>query len=116
MSDVFKDEVGHIIEGEPDEVLYDTFYRFLVLVGIPDASSQVGGTKVWSAVTETLEGPRGKGKKGKSGKRKTPTDTNKFNRDRRKYSLSHGNNKYIARARRALEVCFSDCESLAFLE
>lgn len=107
LSDVDKDEEGHIIEGEPDEVLYDTFYRFLVLVGVPDLSLLLRNSKVWVAVREALEGIHdarvgGKGKFGKGNKRKT-NDVNRYTRDRRKYSLSHGKNKYIARARVALE-------------
>jgi serine/threonine protein kinase len=108
LSDVYKDEEGHIIEGEPDEVLYDTFYRFLVLFGIPDVPSRPTMSKVWVAVREALEESqetRGKGKSGKYCKRLQPNDVNRYCRDRRKYSLSHGNNKFIARARNALEVC-----------
>lgn len=105
LSEVYKDEEGHIIEGEPDEVLYDTLYRFLVLFGIPDVSSTLSNSKVWIAIKNTLESNSNTEKAKKSGgKKKQRNDSNQFNRDRRKYSLSRGNNKYIARARKSLEV------------
>ena len=34
LADIYKDEDGHVIEGEPDETLYDTLYKYLVLFGI----------------------------------------------------------------------------------
>eukprot|EP00934_Nitzschia_sp_Nitz4_P000802 Nitzschia sp. Nitz4//scaffold39_size137210//25365//29046//NITZ4_003189-RA/size137210-processed-gene-0.85-mRNA-1//1//CDS//3329550353//802//frame0 len=101
LSNVDKDEQGHIIEGEPDEVLYDTFYRFLVLFGIPELSSPLRSSKVWIAVRECLEGITFA--KPKTASRKRPShDVSKYTRDCRKYSLSHGNNKYVARARATL--------------
>lgn len=106
LSDVYKDEEGHIIEGEPDEVLYDTLYRFLVLFGIPDLPARSSGSKVLSAVKRTLEG--GKSVKGKSrtygSKKNQQNDITQYTRDCRKYSLVRGSNKYVARARDALEV------------
>jgi hypothetical protein len=107
LSDVYKDEEGNILEGEPDQVLYDTFYRFLVLFGIPDVSQRLYGSKVWVAVKEALEESqdgRGKGKSRKHNKRKDENDSNQYIRDRRKFSLAHGNNEFIARARKGLEV------------
>lgn len=107
LSEVYKDEEGHVIEGEPDETLYDTFYRYLVLFGIPDVSSRSNLSKIWVAVKETLEGKlqgKKRGVYGKRGKKSPRDDVYQYNRDRRKYSLSHGNNKFIARARDALEV------------
>jgi serine/threonine protein kinase len=100
LADVYKDEDGHIIEGEPDEVLYDTLYRFLVLFGVPDEASWSTKSKVISVVRDTLtpDGRRGKGRAAK----RAHSDANKFGRDRRKYSLSHGTNQFISRARCAL--------------
>jgi serine/threonine protein kinase len=106
LSDVYKDEEGHIIEGEPDEVLYDTLYRFLVLFGIPDLPAQLSGSKVWAAVKRTLgsnKAGKGKGARTYGGKKNRRNDVTHYNRDRNKYSLSRGSNKYIARAREALE-------------
>lgn len=106
LSDVFKDEEGHIIEGEPDETLYDTLYRFIVLFGIPDLPKSFSGSKVWAALKKTLTGTSAKGKGSKrtyGSKKNQRNDVNKYNRDRRKYSLLRGNNKYISRARDALE-------------
>mmetsp|Transcript_487 Transcript_487/g.769 ORF Transcript_487/g.769 Transcript_487/m.769 type:complete len:1375 (-) Transcript_487:1532-5656(-) len=104
LSEVYKDEEGHIIEGEPDEVLYDTLYRFLVLFGVPDVSSTLSNSKVWIAIKNTLESKSNTGKAKKSGGKKSQrNESTQFNRDRRKYSLSRGNNKYIARARKSLE-------------
>lgn len=97
LGDVYKDEDGHVIEGEPDEVLYDTLYRFLVLFGVPDEPSWPIKSKVMSIVRQTLT-PDGRRVKGRGAKR-AHSDANKFVSDRRKYSLSHGNNQFIARAR-----------------
>ncbi|CAJ1903870.1 unnamed protein product [Cylindrotheca closterium] len=99
LSEVYKDEEGHIIEGEPDESLYDTLYRFLVLFGIPVVSSTLSSSKVWIAIKNTLEN---KAKKS-GGKKNQRNDSTQFSSDRRKYSISRGNNKYIARARKSLE-------------
>jgi len=109
-------------EGEPDETLYHTLYRYLVLFGIPEDRSQINNSdKVWKAITQSLEGgvkTRGKayGRSARQGRKEGP-DSAQFARDRKKYSLSHGNNKYIARARRSLEVssgsnCFFALSSL----
>lgn len=98
LSDVDKDEEGHIIEGEPNEVLYDTFYRFLVLFGLPDVPPKMAHTKVWHAVRDCLEGVS----KCRKGKKRPANDTSRYTRDCRKYSITHGSNKYIARARERL--------------
>ena len=56
LADVYEDEDGNV-EGEPDEVLYDTLYRYLVLFGIPDKKSQYKeGARVWRAITSCLIG------------------------------------------------------------
>jgi serine/threonine protein kinase len=96
-------------EGEPDETLYHTLYRYLVLFGIPEDRSQFNnGDKVWKAIRQSLEGggrtrAKAYGRNVRQGKKEGP-DSAQFARDRKKYSLSHGSNKYIARARRSLEV------------
>lgn len=96
-------------EGEPDETLYHTLYRFLVLFGIPKESSKCSnGDKVWKAIRQSLEGggntrTKAYGRSARQGRKEGP-DSAQFARDRKKYSLSHGNDKYIARARRSLEV------------
>jgi len=57
LADVYEDEDG-MTEGEPDEILYDTLYRYLVLFGIPDKKSQFKeGARVWRAITSCLLGP-----------------------------------------------------------
>ena len=95
MSEVYKDENGNIVEGEPDETLYDTLYRFLVLFGIPDHKfQQKKHGKVWKAILESLVS--GATKRGMQCKKQ-------FVRDQKKYSLSTGDNCYIKRARNSLE-------------
>jgi serine/threonine protein kinase len=101
LHNVDKDETGHILEGEPDEVLYHTLYRFLVLFGLPtDVSPRIRSSRVWSAVHECLDGSRSANKK--TGKGKKKNDVAQYTRDCRKFSMDHGTNKYIARAREAL--------------
>ena len=97
LSDVYKDERGHILEGEPDATLYDTLYRFLVLFGIPDVKfDQRRCPLVWKAITEALETKC-------SRRRKQGTDIAQYERDCEKYSVLYGNNYHIARARESLE-------------
>lgn len=104
LADVFMDEEGHILEGEPDEVLYDTLYKFLVLFGIPnDSSSPLFDSKAMKVIKATLSPGRGKQTKKGKGSKRIASDASKYYRDRRKYSLSQGNNHYIARAREALQ-------------
>ena len=53
-----KDEGGNIIDGKPDERPYHTFYRYLVLFGIPTDLKRKNGTnsaRVWKAVSLWLE-------------------------------------------------------------
>jgi len=99
LSDVYKDEHGHILEGEPDETLYDTLYRFLVLFGIPEEKfEQRKCPLVWKAITESLCG-----KATKSGRiKKQGTDISQFERDSDVYSVLTGSERHIARAREAL--------------
>lgn len=110
LSDVDKDEEGHVIEGEPNEVLYDTFYRFLVLFGLPELPPLLRNSKVWVAVRECLEGIQNA--KGKPTRKRKANDISRFTRDCRKYSLTHGNNRYIARARKSLETMDGGMELL----
>jgi serine/threonine protein kinase len=102
LADVYKDEDGHIIEGEPDEVLYDTLYKFLVLFGVPKDHQNLN-TKVMCAIKSTLTLEGRQNNKGRGGK-KLRSDARKFSQDRRKYSLSHGSNSYVSRARESLMV------------
>ncbi|KAL7572485.1 hypothetical protein ACA910_000312 [Epithemia clementina (nom. ined.)] len=100
LSDVYKDERGHIVEGEPDETLYDTLYRYLVLFGIPeDRFEQRKCPAVWKAISEALEGKKTGGRRPKQG-----TDMAQYEKDLQKYSIRWGTNAYIARARRSLEA------------
>ena len=100
------DECGNVI-GEPDNTLYDTLYRFLVLFGIPKQKFQEKhGRLVWNAITDTLQGTSGNTKRASknSGRKKSNTDMTTFKRDCKKYSIRTGTNTYIARARSALTV------------
>jgi serine/threonine protein kinase len=104
LSDVYKDEGGNIIEGEPDETLYDTLYRYLVLFGIPvDKFQQKTCPKVWEAISESLEGAS-KTKGGRPVRKKNGSNASQFHRDCKKFSIRSGNNQYIARARKQLEA------------
>lgn len=105
LQDVYQDEAGHILEGEPDMTLYDTFYRYLVLFGIPeDKFDRVRCPLVWNAVEEALEGKvLGGRSRSQTVKRKCAPDGPQFARDQKIYSIRQGTNKYIARARKVLE-------------
>ena len=103
LADVYKDEEGHILEGEPDDTLYDTLYKFLVLFGIQTVSPAFESSKVWVAVKESLEN-NAKGNGSRNSRKKTRNgDIVRYRKDCRKYSLSHGNNRCISRARESLE-------------
>jgi serine/threonine protein kinase len=99
---VDKDEVGTIIQGDPDETFYDTLYRFLVLFGIPEFQfQQKTCPRVWKAISDSLDSskaPRSRGGK----RKKLGSDVIHYNRDCKKYSIRSGNNPFIARARNAL--------------
>lgn len=89
------DENGMEIE---DQTLFDTMYRYLVVFGIPKKQFGVRTNgKVWRAINATLLPPKGQRSN------KCP-DIDVFMRDRKKFSLSEGNNKRIADARRRLAV------------
>ena len=106
-------EDGNVVEGEPDETLYDTFYRYLVLFGIPESPPHPQGAKVFHAVKEALLGSTAAGKRAK---KKESSDVFRYSRDRKKYSLMEGNNKYIARARQSLEVSTENSMILSLQE
>ena len=56
---VFEKEKGNV-EGrkEPDDTLYDTLYRFLVLFGVPKEKSQwKEGSRIWRAIDSCLGSP-----------------------------------------------------------
>jgi serine/threonine protein kinase len=100
LSDVFKDEAGNIIDGEPDETLYDTLYRFLVLFGIPDAPFETKRCpKVWKAIFDSLNPSNSRS----AVRMKQGSDATRYSRDCRKYSVRDGNNKHIAGARKRLQ-------------
>mmetsp|Transcript_3999 Transcript_3999/g.10462 ORF Transcript_3999/g.10462 Transcript_3999/m.10462 type:complete len:1482 (-) Transcript_3999:1127-5572(-) len=101
LADVYKNEHGQIVEGEADETLYDTLYKYLVLFGIPDESSSFLTSKVMAAVKTTLLCEL-RQKKGRCRIKKGIYDAKKFISDRNKFSLSHGNNRFISRARKSL--------------
>lgn len=101
LTDVYKDDAGNVIDGEPDETLYDTLYRFLVLFGIPDVQFESKRCpKVWKAIHDSLLPPSSQ----KSGKptRGNQSDVSIYRRHCNTYSIQYGNNEYIARARKRL--------------
>jgi serine/threonine protein kinase len=102
LTDVYKDEAGNVIDGEPDETLYDTLYRFLVLFGIPDVQFESKRCpKVWKAIHESfvLSPTQKLGKSARS----APSDKSVYRRHCNSFSVLNGSNKYIARARKSLE-------------
>lgn len=110
LCDVYKDEAGNIVEGEPDDTLYDTFYRFLVLFGIPERFQVKKCPLVWKAIEEILQTGGSKRKK------RAHNDISTYTKDCRKYSIRSGNHKLIAQARETLgrmrgglELLFSLC-------
>jgi serine/threonine protein kinase len=115
LADVYMDDDGHIIEGEPDETLYDTLYKFLVLFGIPeDSERSFMGSKVMAAIKNTLTPESQRNRNGKGG-RKALSDAQKFSRDRRKYSIARGSNRFISRARETLSSMDGGMELLLSL-
>lgn len=99
-ADVYEDGRGNILEGEPDETLYDTLYRYLVLFGIPEKFLDgKAASPVWRVIVESL-----KAKTGANGRRRVQgTDANCYESDCRKFSILHGQSECIKRARQALE-------------
>lgn len=107
MSEVYKDEYGNIVEGEPDETLYDTLYRYLVLFGVPDYKfQQKKHGRVWKAISDALL----------NGATKNALQSKKqFGRDQDRYSLAKGDDKFIKRARKNLEATTGAMELLTSL-
>lgn len=87
-------------DGEPNETLYDTLYRFLVLFGVPDEQFESNQCpKIWKAIHESFS-PQPK----KSGKqaRGNQSDANIYRLHCKSFSIQNGSNEYIARARKGL--------------
>ncbi len=114
LGDVFEDEEGNI-EGEPDVTLYDTLYRFLVLFGVPKEKFQwKDGSRVWRAIDSCL-GSKHSNDASDSNRRskrnaaissiptKEGLDIVQYTTDCSNFSLLHGQNEHIARARKNLE-------------
>ncbi len=106
---VCEDDEGNVIEGEPDDTLYDTLYRYLVLFGIPEDRFQgKEGGKVWRAIDSCLyiastdSGARRSRRKMHGSTLREGLDTNQYKDDCRKYSIKNGSNEHIARAREIL--------------
>ena len=104
LADVYKDEAGSVVEGEPDGTLYDTFYRYLVLFGIPDRKYKAKAHgRVWKAISSSLEGG-GKGRAyGRNACINNGADFEQFEQDQKLYSLRRGTDPFITRAREGLE-------------
>ena len=99
-ADVYEDSHGNIIEGEPDETLYDTLYRYLVLFGIPSKMlDSKPSSPVWKAIVASLQAKTGLGGR----RRLQGTDVLQYEHDCRKYSIAYGNNEWISSARRSLQ-------------
>jgi serine/threonine protein kinase len=80
LADVKLDADGDIMEGERDETLYDTLYRYLVLFGIPEEKfGELEHPEIWDAVS-SLE------------------SSSEFSSHKDKYSLMRGSNKFVKRA------------------
>mmetsp|Transcript_27378 Transcript_27378/g.62855 ORF Transcript_27378/g.62855 Transcript_27378/m.62855 type:complete len:378 (-) Transcript_27378:198-1331(-) len=118
LDDAFE-HVDGSLEGCPDQTLYDTLYRFLVLLGLPDLRKRSkGGVRVWNAITSTLgEGKskmynsklrRSKRNDAKCSEKNTPSfvppDEKRFIKDQALFSLDRGTNPIIAIAREKLEM------------
>jgi serine/threonine protein kinase len=109
--DVLEDENGKIIEGVPDDTLYDTLYRYLVLFGIPmDRLELKDGFKVLTAIdhcigTEDISKQVRRSKRNAScyGSVKEGPDFAQYTRDCERFSVWKGDNQYIARARNTLK-------------
>jgi serine/threonine protein kinase len=101
------DEYGNG-EGDRDETLYDTLYRYLVLFGIPETTfEEKASRRVWDAIYNSLSPSTRRTASAtrpldKPSKKNAGNDVTTYRRDCKKYSIRTGNNKYISRARRAL--------------
>lgn len=92
LADVYEDEDGNIV-GEPDDILYHTLYRYLVLFGIPkDKFKLKEHGKIWRTITSSLE----MNKRGSS-------SAIRYKKDASKFSFLHGNDPRIVAARTKLQ-------------
>lgn len=109
--DVLEDDDGNIIDGFPDDTLYDTFYRFLVLFGIPTERFECkDGSRVWGAIDqcigfEDLSNATNRSRRNISSNRsrKKGPDYAQYMFDCDRFSMSRGDNEHIARARGTLK-------------
>jgi len=111
LSDVYEDENGNT-EGEPDETVYDTLYRFLVLIGIPkDQFESNKQGKVWRAITSSLRSLDVRSTRNnphrslsrKAAAEHVGVDAAQYERDRKIFSLEFGTDPCITRARESLQ-------------
>ena len=120
LSDVYEDEHGNL-EGERDEIIYHTFYRFLVLIGIPNESFQKKvGNKVWRIISQCLKSdisdrPNRGLRRRNNDRQLSDSDAEIFQRDRRQFSILYGENEKIARARSCLQKMDGGIELLLTL-
>jgi len=91
-ADVYEDENGNV-EGSSDEILYHTLYRYLVLFGIPtECAKGKGHGSVWRVILASIQN-----------KRLGSSIGLQYKEDCKKFSLLHGNDPRIARARQKLQ-------------
>ena len=110
LGNLCEDDNGNF-DGEIDEILFDTLYRYLVLFGIPDDKQQMkDGARVWGAINSCLISQDYPPRPNSRPTRKAATirtiesenDVVQFKSDSEKFSLQHGNNMHIAHARELL--------------
>jgi len=105
LSNVFEDEEGNI-EGEADDTLYHTLYRFLVLFGIPEDKNDWGeGCRVWKAVTSCLAPKVLKRSKRKMNQSRLGLvqDHVQYEEDCKRFSFLYGDDTRISLARQNLQ-------------
>ena len=108
LGDVYEDKDGNL-EGEPDNTLYDTFYRFMVLFGIPAETIELKrGNRVWKAVKLCLGTQNENTKSVRASRRNAPRigvglDSIQFENDCKQYSFLRGVDKHISQARSTLQ-------------
>lgn len=104
LSDVFEDE-NNIAQGKPDETLYHTLYRYLVLFGIPkDKFQNKKSGSVWKAIVTCLGDHDDIHNEKPDNQVRKHADRDIYVRDRRFFSFFHGCDRRIARAREKLQV------------
>jgi len=110
LNDVFEDENGNQ-EGEPDETLYHTLYRFLVLFGLPKNMAKTKENEnIMRAITSCLDsGEENNNNNTRSLRRnRAPShqvglDFLQYKADCRFFSFQHGENDQISQARESLQ-------------